>query len=223
MSYVAPIAVGASSLGEENELQKWLGLFEAFEAGAFCMYIGADKIYVAVIPTRVLVDEQRRLHCADGPAFAWLADIRDYYWHGVHVADYVIERACEITVAKIDAEKNAEVRRVMIERYLLGEEIHGAGAFMRDAGGKSLDHDERYGTLWWREIDGDESIVILEVINSTREPDGHFKHYWLRIDPQIRPLLAGNQFGRPQKPTALNAVASTFGKTGEEYAPAIES
>jgi hypothetical protein len=111
----------------------------------------------------------------------------------------------------------------MIERYKHGEEINGAAAYMREAGGKKLDYDERFGTLWHRDVPGDEPIVLLEVVNSTREPDGHFKHYWLRVDPQVRPLLADNQFGAPQMPTALNAAASTFGLTGEQYAPLIET
>ena len=209
LSYESAIAIGASSLGEQETLQKWLGLFEAFEAGAFCLWIVADTIYVAVIPTKVLVDDRRRLHCADEPAFVWLNDVRDFYWHGVHVPDYVIERPSEILVETIDAVKNTEVRRVMIERYRFGEEIHGAGAFMRDAGGKSLDHDEQYGTLWRREIKGDEPIVILEVINSTREPDGRFKHYWLRVPATIK--------------TAHEASAWTFDIPAEKYAPQIET
>jgi hypothetical protein len=61
------------------------------------------------------------------------------------------------------------------------------------------------------------------VVNSTRETDGSFKRYWLRVDPQIRPLLADNRFGVQQCPTARNAVASTFGMTGEEYAPLVET
>jgi hypothetical protein len=85
-----------------------------------------------------------------------------------------------ITIARIDQETNAEVRRVMIERYRHGEEIHGVAAFTRDAGGERLDHDECYGTLWRRNIPNDEPIVMIEVVNRTREPDGRFKHYWLR-------------------------------------------
>jgi hypothetical protein len=214
-------------------MQKWLPLMEAFEAGAWVLHITADTIFVSVIPSALHLDDRRRLHCDAGPAFAWLDDVRDYYWHGVHVPKLVVMRPQEITVAMIDAEANAEVRRVMIERYRLGEEIHGAGAFMRDAGGKALDHDERFGTLWHRAIKDDEPIVILEVINSTREPDGHFKHYWLRVHPELRPLPDGDwDAGRkqewltkqkPQKPTALAAAASLHGLRAEEYAPLIET
>jgi hypothetical protein len=104
---------------------------------------------------------------------------------------------------------------------------------MRDAGGKSLDHDERYGTLWLREVKGDAPIVILEVINSTREPDGHFKHYWIRVHPELRPLPPGEWDAekkqqwlarqKPQPMTAHAAVASLHGMRAEEYAPVMET
>jgi hypothetical protein len=114
-----------------------------------------------------------------------------------------------ITIAAIDRQTNAEIRRAMIERYRHGEEIHGAAAFIRDAGGERLDHDERYGTLWWRNVPGDEPIVTIEVVNRTREPDGSFKRYWLRVPPTMR--------------TAREAVAWTFGMPAEQYAPEIET
>jgi hypothetical protein len=55
----------------------------------------------------------------------------------------------------------------------------------------------------------DEPIFLLEVINSTREPDGSFKHYWLRVPPTMK--------------TARDAAAWTFDIPADEYAPAIET
>ena len=72
-----------------------------------------------------------------------------------------------------------------------------------------LDHDERYGTLWVRRIPDDEPIMIIEVVNRTREPDGRFKHYWLRVPPTMR--------------TAREAVAWTFNVRAERYAPEKET
>lgn len=57
----------------------------------------------------------------------------------------------------------------------------------------------------------------------TAEPDGSFKEYMLRVHPELRPMLDGGQFGEPQALTAHNAVASTFGLRGEQYAPIMES
>jgi hypothetical protein len=118
-------------------------------------------------------------------------------------------RPAEISVAEIDAETNAEIRRVLLEHYKAGEQIHGAAAYIRDAGAERLDHDERFGTLWRREIPGDEPIVLLEVINSSRELGGGFKHYWLRVPPHIK--------------TAQEAAAWTFNVPPERYAPTIET
>jgi hypothetical protein len=115
---------------------------------------------------------------------------------------FVVERPREITVDKIDGEINAEVRRLMIDRYRDGEEINGAAAFMRDAGGVQVDHDEKFGTLWRREIADDEPIVLLEVINATPEPDGRFRHYWLRVPPTMT--------------TAHEAAAWTFDRSPED-------
>jgi hypothetical protein len=108
-----------------------------------------------------------------------------WHVHGVAVPQFVIEAPQLITPTHIETEENAEVRRVMIERYKTGEEISGAAAYIRDAGGKRLDHDDAFGTLWRRDVPGDEPIVTLEVVNRSPEPDGSYKHYWLRVDPSL--------------------------------------
>ena len=50
---------------------------------------------------------------------------------------------------------------------------------------------------------------MVEVLNSTAEPDGSWKTYWLRVPPTMR--------------TPREAIAWTFGMTKEEYAPAMQS
>jgi hypothetical protein len=155
------------------------------------------------------LDEDGFLHSLAGPACAYPDGFAIHAIHGVHVPAFVVERPCDITVEKIDEEMNAEVRRVMIDRYRHGEEIDGAAAFMRDAGGVRVDHDEKFGTLWRRDIPDDEPIVLLEVTNATAEPDGRFKHYWLRVPPTMT--------------TAHEAAAWTFDRSPADYAPQVES
>ena len=75
--------------------------------------------------------------------------------------------------------------------------------------GKRVDHDEKFGTLWRRELSDDEPIVMLEVVNATRERDGSSKHYWLRVPPTMT--------------TAREAAAWTFDRAPEDYAPSIET
>jgi hypothetical protein len=154
-------------------------------------------------------DDRGLLHSLAGPACAYPDGWAIYAVHGVRVPRYLIERPREISVKRIDAEQNAEVRRIMIQRYRHGEEIAGPAAFLRDSGGERLDHDESYGTLWRRNVPDDEPIVMIEVVNRTPEPDGRFKRYWLRVPPTMR--------------TAHEAVAWTFDMPAEQYAPELET
>ncbi len=50
---------------------------------------------------------------------------------------------------------------------------------------------------------------MVEVINATAEPDGGFRHYFLRVPPDTK--------------TAREAVAWSFGLPSRNYAPEIES
>jgi uncharacterized protein DUF6745 len=160
-------------------------------------------------PSAINRDSEGRLHCETGPSIVHRDGWSLWHAHGVPVPQDVIERSRAISVGMIDQERNAEVRRVMIDRYRHGEEVHGAAAYIRDAGGIKLDHDERFGTLWRRNIPNDEPIVMLEVVNATREPTGEFKRYWLRVPPEMT--------------TAHEAVAWTFGRRKQDYAPTIET
>lgn len=71
----------------------------------------------------------------------------------------------------------------------------------------------QYGTLYEYTIEGRSrigdrvNVGIVEVINGTKEPDGSFRHYFLRVPPGMR--------------TALDAVAWTYGLRGDEYAAAL--
>ncbi len=204
-------------------VEAWLRpLFEAFAAGCWLIHWDDDALYWAAKPVVRREPGTQRLHHDARAAFD--SDVvKLYFWHGVIVPGFVIARPDEITVAGIFNEINTEVRRVMIERYRHGAEIHGAAAFIRDAGGQRVDHDERYGTLWRRDIparvirDGehehhvpaDEPIMMIEVVNRTPESDGRFRHYWLRVPPTMQ--------------TAREAVAWTFNMTAEQYAPEKET
>jgi hypothetical protein len=63
---------------------------------------------------------------------------------------------------------------------------------------------------------------VIEVVNRSPEPDGTYRHFFLNVHPELRPMLPDRSFGPPQRLTARNAVASTFGLSGAEYAPNAE-
>lgn len=56
---------------------------------------------------------------------------------------------------------------------------------------------------------GDTPLVVVEVVNSTPEPDGSQKHYLLRVPPTMT--------------DCQSAVAWTFGIEAHEYAVAVET
>lgn len=198
-------------------------------------------------PEVLLVDDQNRPHCDTGPFCRWRDGSALYAVHGVRVPWWIIEHPEKITMAVIDKEANAEVRRVMLNRF-------GVERYLIESGTKPV-HSDDYGTLYRREVPGDEPIVMVKVVNSTAEPcekcggshepqqlydsdggpplpmpplcqcgaDPVFKDYYIRVNPELRPMLANGTFGEPQAMTARNAVASTFGKRGPDYAPCVET
>ena len=111
----------------------------------------------------------------------------------------------------------------MIERYRAGEAVSGIAAYLRDAGAQLLDRDPGFGRLWRLDTGEAAPWLMLEVENRSPEPDGSYRHFLLRVDPELRPILGSGGFGPPQPLTARNAVASTFGMSGEEYRPEVET
>ena len=156
-----------------------------------------DFCMISDRPELLTVDDQNRPHADSGPFCRWRDGSALYSVHGTRIPAWVIEQPERLTVAAIDAEQNAEIRRVMLDRY-------GWARFMQDSGAERLDHDERWGTLYRRSMADDEPLVMVEVINRSPEPDGHFKHYTLRVPPNCR--------------TSLEAVAWTFNMAPAEYA-----
>jgi hypothetical protein len=88
-------------------------------------------------PNRLHRDSSNRLHSSDGLAIGYPDGWGIYAWHGIRVPERVILRPHEITCQDIMAETNAEVRRVMIERY-------GFDRFIVDSKAKVLNRVGEY-------------------------------------------------------------------------------
>jgi hypothetical protein len=216
LSWLATTWIGAL---QQRRAMPWAeAIFEAYLAGAWMLYWTSDTLYWIAKPTvsveRVNEHRRRRLHHATGPALG--CDIEDlYFWHGVFVPAHVVLARDQITLAEIQTERNAEVRRVLLERF-------GFDRYVSESGAIPI-HADATGTLYRCDVPDDEPLMVVRVTNSSPEPDGTFKHYVLRVDPELRPLLADGTTGDPQALTAHNAVASTFGLTGSAYAPVVET
>lgn len=107
----------------------------------------------------------------------------------------------KIKVKGIENERNVEIRRIMIERY-------GLNNFIRDSAARVVQSDE-FGTLYRKELPGEEPVVVVRVENSTAEHDGEYKNYYLRVPPHIQ--------------TAREAVAWTFDMKEDDYSPKVET
>lgn len=137
-------------------------------------------------PRVLSVDEAGRLHGTQGPALEYGDGYSLHAWHGVPVEPRLITEPASITVSEIEHESNAELRRVMIERYGWTRYITDCGARVVDQ--VPEDHPVlglRGARLLVKELAGErEPIVYLEMINSTAEADGTHKRYLERIDPK---------------------------------------
>ena len=125
-----------------------------------------------------------------------------YAVHGVRVPGAIIDDPRTITVQSIEAQQNAEIRRVMLGLF-------GEVRYLQVSGANRVQGDE-CGDLYRKEVPSDEPLVMVRLVNSTPEPDGERKIYWLRVPPDVQ--------------TAREAVAWTFGiERPETYAPLIET
>lgn len=166
-------------------------------------------------PAAIHLDDRGDLHNETGPSIEYRDGYKMFHVHGVQVTEKVINNA--FTWEDIEKEQNAEVRRIMLERYT-------AERYLKECGAR-LVHQDTFGKLWERKIPNDNvddgRIMFVELLNSTPEPDGSIKTYFLRVDP--------NAYGGLK--TAHAAVASMYRdpdgglifRKPEDYRPAKET
>ena len=202
--------------------EKWSHYETATRLGGF-RFVHRRFWIVSDFPTTIGRDEQNRAHCDNGPQLAWPDGWKSYSIHGVRAPGWIVEHPEQITVSAIDAEQNAEVRRVMIERYGVARYVADSEYDVVDRDIDSIGQPRRLLLKRPRPNSEDNPILVVELQNSTLEPDGSRKTYHLRVHPELRPLLDNGSLGEPQPHTCLAAVASTFGMTAGEYQLSFES
>ena len=138
------------------------------------------------------------LHSLDGPALAWPDGFAIHAWHGAVVPERYATG--EATAEDWLSERNAEFRRLIAERM-------GYAQLLGQVDAEKIASDE-YGTLWRIPGDhaGDEDVVLVDVVNSTFEPDGSQRRYVLRVPPDQR--------------VPRDAIGWTFGLPPGTYHPA---
>jgi len=157
-------------------------------------------LFVCRLP-KIRLDDLNRLHCADGAALEFPDGYKIFAWKGTVVPREIIVRPETLTTIRIDAEQNVELRRALIDKF-------GVADYLRETCAGIKDQNEM-GTLYLKQMPGDEPIALVRVKNSTPESDGTFKEYFLRVPPTMK--------------TVQEAVAWTFNMKPDEYKPSLET
>lgn len=199
----------------------------AVEAGAW-LYASAPDAPAAVMYTRptVRLDENNALHAERAPAIHW-PDMPDmpvvYCSHGVRMPERYVMQPEKITAQMVTDETNAEQRRELMR--LIGYERYvreGGFTLVSDAKREfpngvpkgllnaklwlkswPLSDQEAHMTTFGNRVPEPHRAVLLELQNSSKEPDGSYKTYFLRVPPEMRKVA--------------DAAAWTFGMNGREY------
>lgn len=163
---------------------------------------------------------RKTLHRDDGPAL--VSDCKDlWFLNGVLLNEQIVMRPETLTIEQINSEPNAEVRRVMVERYGHEKYLRASNARMVDSCAE--DHPIiglRTAKLF--EVNG---MHMLDLLNSTPEPDGTIKRYVIPVDGDrydgragLECIAASASTWRMRKDPTVLRFASP-----EDYQPAFES
>lgn len=122
-------------------------------------------------------------------------------WRGVPIDERIAFRPETLSHEEVLAERNAERRRVMLERY-------GLDRFMTDADAETLDEDRDAGgrrRLLLLKLEGDEDLVCVTVVCPSTD-----RQFVLRVPPAMR--------------TCRQAIAWTAGFDDPDlYSPLVET
>ena len=180
-----------------------LNIWKAITNDCHWFYPFLDLCIITDKPTGLHRDDPSRLHNENGLAIGYSDGWGIYAIHGVRVPDWVVLHPDQITVEKINGESNSEIRRIMVQRY-------GFDRYIKDVGATPL-HTDETGTLYRLGVndENNDPITVVHVVNSTPEPDGTYKDYFLMVPPNMN--------------RAKQAVAWTFEMNERDYAPVMQS
>lgn len=169
---------------------------KVLQGGCFIFWPGRTTVQVVLGTVHV---EGGRVHRTDGPAIEYEDGSGVWCWQGVAVPKQVVLHPESLVAERILREPNAEVRRVMIERY-------GQERLVCDTWAKVLDREgenELVSIPLWN--DPEQSLVALKLRCSSTGAV-----YVLRVPPDQREVHS--------------ALAWTFGfKSGQGYRPQVET
>jgi hypothetical protein len=197
------LEVGYSTLNPETLVN---GVEALLELGSALLWPGTGVAIVCQRPRAIRVDGEGRLHCLDGPAVEW-TNWKLHCVNGISVDEELWRDRKKQTHNVILSEVNINMRRVRLEMYGVGRWV----ASLLNRYVEVLDEDPRYGTLYRLRFHHRESPEErwVRVVNASPESDGTFQVFYIPVN-----IRCG---------TARVAVAWTFGLSGGQYEPAMET
>jgi len=185
-----------------KKLQYCSSLNQYYENAQHChIFNPLEKICsISENPLKILKDEQKRLHNETGPALVYGGGFELYRWHGIKIYKEAILNPKSITAVQIMKEKNAEIRRALMN-------IMGQDKFISDLNLLPT-HKDDFGWLYKKKIE-EIDYAWVRVWNGTPEPNGTKKEYWLSVPPHCN--------------TAHEAVSWTYGLDIKQYNPNIRT
>ena len=167
----------------------------------FCVVFYDQVCFISEPPQSIQLNDENDAHNENGPAVVLRDGQELFSLYGIAAPEEIIRNPGMLDANYIRDTENIEVRRVLLRHY-------GEAKYLNELGATEYQSDQS-GTLYRLEMTDDEPLVMVKVINSTAEPDGSFKSYFIRVPPNIE--------------TAREAVAWTFGLQASQYEPEIET
>jgi hypothetical protein len=145
-------------------------------------------------------DAEDRLHGDGHPSITFPDGWAIYHWHGLRVSEDIIMKP--ISFDQIMAEENAEIKRVMIERF-------GENNFVKSLSVEPLDASE-WGKFYRVDYGDTEPLCLVRVVDPST--DRVYFNQVPPVDDSGQPMLRAKQ-----------AIAWRFGLSEQEYMPLIEA
>lgn len=210
----------ASKLGRiDPQVSKLATIIERLASSCFAAITFDDLCILLAKPDQITIDENQQLSARGTPAIAWQSEEIEKR-HSLFAINGDVFIANDLPDLNNISYATPRERALLIEYF--GWETFFDRVKNRQIGAhmQKIDKHDRYGSLFLITF-LNQQFLVVRVKNRTAEPDGSFRRYVIPVDRECRPLPHPNKpqehLGAPQKLTARNAVASTFGMTGEEY------
>ena len=215
----------ADKLGRvDPEIKKLAKITERIATSCFAALLFEGSCVLIMKPHQITLSETQLLSAQGGPAIEWSS--KTGRSHAIFAINGDVLSLNEPPIIDINRVTHMPAReRALLIEYIGWEEFFKLLERCRYQQMTRLSRDD-YGSLY-RIWFFNQEIMVVRVKNRTKEPDGTYRRYVIPVDTLCRPLPDPNRpherLGDPQPLTALNAVASTFGMTGRQYAEEVGS